>query len=227
MEISALGAPQTGSGADQALTGLADSFDTFLTLLTTQLQHQDPLDPMDSSEFTQQLVQFTQVEQSISANKNLEQLISLFSAQNLTNLVGYLGKEVEIQTDEAALVNGQANWNYDFEGIKPEAVAITIFDDAGRVVTAAQGIPSPGKQTFAWDGTDLLGNPVADGVYRATIVGTTLDGSALEPKLSSNGTVTSVENIDGEATLDLSGLQIPADQVIKISDLPANGGTGP
>ena len=56
---------------------LAETFDTLLTLLTTQLQYQDPLDPMDTNEFTSQLVEFTGVEQAISTNKKLDQLISL------------------------------------------------------------------------------------------------------------------------------------------------------
>ena len=226
MEIGSVTNPATPTQADQALNGLSDSFDTFLTLLTTQLQNQDPLEPMDSSEFTSQLVQFTQVEQSISQNQNLEQLISLFSGQNFNSLVNYLGKEVEIDAEAAYLSGGEAKWHYDFGLVKPDSVAITVFDSDGQVVSATTGVNQTGKHDFTWDGTDLAGNPVADGVYTVKILGT-IGEETFEPKISSTGVVSSVESVDGESVLALGGLRIPADIVTKISDLAANGVTGP
>ncbi len=74
-------APTAAVPATSADTkGLNQNFDQFLMLLTTQLKNQDPLSPMDSTQFTNQLVMFSQVEQSINQNKNLEKLISMFTA---------------------------------------------------------------------------------------------------------------------------------------------------
>ena len=93
MEIPAIGtAAAASSVTNQSEQSLADSFDTFLTLLTTQLRYQDPLEPMESAEFTNQLVQFTQVEQSISTNKQLEQLIGMQGA-NQAVAAKRLGRE--------------------------------------------------------------------------------------------------------------------------------------
>lgn len=217
MEIN----PVTAAGAskgDQALSGLADSFDTFLILLTEQLKNQDPLEPLDSNEFTQQLVQFTQVEQSISSNQNLERLINLQSASNLSNLVGYLGKSAEVATPGGVLSGGQALWHYDFGSDAPSLVSITIQDDAGTAVFSTLGITEPGKQDFVWDGLDNAGNQLGDGVYAAIITGVTLEGEALEPAVSSTGIVTAVETIGNDPTLSLSDLRISANAVLSVSN---------
>jgi flagellar basal-body rod modification protein FlgD len=53
-------------GADQ---------ETFLTLLVAQLKHQDPLAPQDGAQFIAQLAQFNSLEQLISINHRLGQLL--------------------------------------------------------------------------------------------------------------------------------------------------------
>lgn len=49
--------------------------DTFLKLLVTQLKHQDPLAPQDGAQFVAQLAQFNSLDQLISINSRLDQLI--------------------------------------------------------------------------------------------------------------------------------------------------------
>lgn len=206
------------SKAGQSLSGLADSFDTFLTLLTEQLKNQDPLEPLDSSEFTSQLVQFTQVEQSISSNQNLERLINLQTASNLSNLVGYLGKSVEVATAGGVLSDGQATWHYDFGTSNPNLVSITVQDETGKAVYSTLGDADPGKQDFVWDGLDNAGNQLGDGVYAVIITGVTLEGEALEPQVSSTATVTAVETIGSNPMLTLSDMRVSADAVLSVSN---------
>jgi flagellar basal-body rod modification protein FlgD len=50
--------------------------DTFLKLLVEQLKHQDPLSPQDSAQFVAQLAQFNSLEQLISINGRLGQLLT-------------------------------------------------------------------------------------------------------------------------------------------------------
>jgi flagellar basal-body rod modification protein FlgD len=50
--------------------------DTFLKLLVEQLKHQDPLAPQDSAQFIAQLAQFNSLEQLISINTRLGQLVA-------------------------------------------------------------------------------------------------------------------------------------------------------
>lgn len=50
--------------------------DTFLKLLVAQLKNQDPLNPQDGAAFVTQLAQFNSVEQLVSINDRLGQLVN-------------------------------------------------------------------------------------------------------------------------------------------------------
>ena len=50
--------------------------ETFLKLLVEQLKHQDPLAPQDGTQFVAQLAQFNSLEQLISINDRLGQLVT-------------------------------------------------------------------------------------------------------------------------------------------------------
>lgn len=65
------GGPTTAQGA----SGAADR-DTFLKLLVEQLKHQDPLAPQDGAQFVAQLAQFNSLDQLITINQRLEQLLN-------------------------------------------------------------------------------------------------------------------------------------------------------
>src|SRR6185436_3049238 len=102
--------------ASASLAKLSGNYTQFLKLLTAQLQNQDPLKPMVTAQFTQQLVQFAGVEQSISTNKNLENLIQLQTASQNAQATSYIGRTVESIGDTQPLVNGKATFGYAFEG---------------------------------------------------------------------------------------------------------------
>ena len=70
-------APAEDKSSLNGVSKLAEDFDSFLNLLVTQLQNQDPLEPLDANEFTNQLVQFSGVEQQLSTNSKLDELITL------------------------------------------------------------------------------------------------------------------------------------------------------
>ena len=100
------GQSASSSSASSAASRFGENFDTFLTLLTTQLKNQDPTKAMDTTEMTNQLVQFAAVEQQISMNGNLEKLISLQQAAQLTAAAPLMGKEVEVESNQVALQDG-------------------------------------------------------------------------------------------------------------------------
>lgn len=66
-------------------------YDSFLKLLVTQMKNQDPTKPMDSTEYIAQLASFSNVEQSISANKKLDDLIQ---QTKIAQGIGLIGKQV-------------------------------------------------------------------------------------------------------------------------------------
>src|ERR1700735_5035586 len=93
------------------LSSLSSNFDDFLTLLTTQLQNQDPTSPMDANSFTSELVEFASVEQQISTNSSLPQLIQLTQAADVTQASGIVGKQVTVQSTQIPLQSGTGTLN--------------------------------------------------------------------------------------------------------------------
>lgn len=200
MEVNAASAANT-SAATKSEKKLADDFDQFLTLLTTQLQFQDPLDPMDSSEFTNQLVSFSQVEQSIATNKNLENLISQTKTQAMSNAVGYLGKEVTIETDRAGLRNGVAKWEYGLE-TNSEETKLTVTDSTGKILFEGLGNNKAGLHDFVWDAP--ANTP--DGIYQLSLTAQTANGSDVQYAIYSKGRVETIEALNGDVNLSVNGI---------------------
>src|SRR5438105_9089201 len=107
----------TAASASASTTGIdkntiAGNFQTFLTLLTTQLKNQNPLDPLDTNQFTQQLVQFAQVEQQLKQNDQLATLVSLEQTAQSTTALAFVGQNVAVDGQTAALRNGQVTWSF-------------------------------------------------------------------------------------------------------------------
>ncbi|VAV87585.1 Flagellar basal-body rod modification protein FlgD [hydrothermal vent metagenome] len=200
MEINSASAVNA-SEATRSETKLADDFDQFLTLLTTQLQFQDPLDPMKSSEFTNQLVSFSQVEQSITTNKNLENLISQTKTQAMSNAVGYLGKEVTIETDRAGLRNGVATWEYGLE-TNAEETKLTVTDSTGKLLFEGLGNNKAGLHEFVWDAP--ANTP--DGIYQLSLSAQTANGTDVQFAIYSKGRVETIEALNGDVNLSVNGI---------------------
>jgi flagellar basal-body rod modification protein FlgD len=75
------------------------SLQDFLKILTSQLSNQDPLKPLDNQEFVTQIAQFSTLEQSAELNQKIDQLLSV---QSVTQSVGLLGKNVDINTSTSS-----------------------------------------------------------------------------------------------------------------------------
>jgi flagellar basal-body rod modification protein FlgD len=69
--LAATEANPTTKNGNQTVNG-----ETFLKLLVEQLKHQDPLAPQDGTQFVAQLAQFNSLEQLISINERLGQLVT-------------------------------------------------------------------------------------------------------------------------------------------------------
>ena len=203
------------SKAVQASTKLTDNFETFLTLLTTQLQNQDPLEPTDPSEFTNQLVQFTEVEQSIAANKNLEQLVSMANRNELSSAVSLIGKQIEATESRSILKNGNAKWNYNLEE-PAEEVSIRILNDANVTVFSTSGEKTIGTHSLNWNGVDNNGDQSPDGKYNILVSAIGKDGKTINTKTNMIGPVDSVFSQEGENMVDVGGITIPLNKIISV-----------
>lgn len=85
----------TGAQKRPQKPALSSDFETFLKMLTVQMRNQDPLNPVDSAEYAVQLATFSQVEQQAATNKLLEQVLDRIGAQDMSDMAGWIGKEIE------------------------------------------------------------------------------------------------------------------------------------
>ena len=202
------------SSAQQSRVSFGDDFDDFLTLLTTQLQNQDPLEPTDTTEFTNQLVLFAGVEQDISQNDNLEQLIALQSANQAVGALSYIGNEVEAEGNIFVLNEGDtsAELNYALNDTAANA-AITIFDAAGNIAFVGQVDKEFGPHTFVWDVLGANGQPVEPGVYTFQVNAINADDQQVTARLSTRNTIDGVESDETGTFLTSGILSIPLDKV--------------
>ena len=184
---------------------LAESFDTFLNLLTTQMKNQDPLSPMDSNQFTQQIVQMTGVEQQLLTNELLQRLV-VASGDGVADAVSLIGKQVRAATDEANLVNGEANWVYRLDRAAQD-VKIEVLDENGGIVhVKALSDVGGGDHAFTWDGKNVLGAQLADGgKYTLRVTATDSEGATVGHVTYIEGVVTAIEQVDGETYATIGG----------------------
>lgn len=221
MEIPAIGAISQQSAADEATASLSESFDTFLTLLTTQLRYQDPLEPMDSAEFTNQLVQFTEVEQSISTNKQLEQLIGMQSSNQAVAAIGYIGNSVEALGNAMPLIDGAAEMTYTLPE-NAESASVLIFNAAGQLIQTLEGATAAGKHSVTWDGTASDGSTMPDGTYTIAVSARNADNDILDVTTGIVGTVTGTQNNEHGAHLAIGPVLVGLDKIVSVSKQSGN-----
>ena len=214
--ISATEAAVGGSQAAQSKAKMEDDLNKFLNLLVTQLKNQDPLEPMDATQFTSQLVQFASVEQQIYQNANLEKLVEVSHASQVSNLANFLGKTVEAQTDEFNLKNGTATIKYKLME-KADSAKIAISDESGRVVFSTNGARTTELTPFTWAGVDDFGNPVPDGKYSFVIEAINANGDPIEYSRSTTGIVTAAGADGGNVNLFMGDVSISLDDILTLT----------
>ena len=215
MSGSISAATATASGAAASNTRLAGDFNTFLTLLTTQLQNQSPTDPLDANQMTNQLVQFASVEQQISMNQNLERLISLQQAAQLTASAPLVGQRVEVEADRVPLQNGRGEIRLPAAG-SARFAEISILDGTGRTVRQQVVNLGSAATNWTWDGRDATGRTLTDGAYRVSVAGRGANGEAVSLPFTVAGTVTGAEQGTGGLTLSVGGLSVGFDKVRRL-----------
>lgn len=210
-------ATNAATKVEASKTKLSSDLNSFLTLLTSQLKNQDPLSPMDSTQFTNQLVQFSQVEQQITINSNLSNLIGLTQQNIASNVVNYIGKTIEGPSNQAPLIDHALRASYNLES-KAASVNIAVKNAAGDIVFSKNGNPESGVHEFTWDGKDSNGIQQKDGNYTLEVTALATDGSTITTSTTVFGKVTGVTSVNGVTTLLLGSIGIPVNTVLAVTD---------
>lgn len=144
---------------------ISSDFEVFLQMLTAQAQYQDPLEPIDNSEYAAQLAQFSMVEQQVTTNDLMEDMLAALGANDMASAANWIGLE--------ALVQGPAQFSGSPITIAPnppidaEQVTLVVTNAQGTEVQR-QAMPL-GAEPFAWDGRKANGTFFEPGEYRFEI----------------------------------------------------------
>lgn len=225
MAVEALTPPTTSQrstkNSEDSRKTLAGDLTQFLNLLTTQLKYQDPLSPMDSTEFTAQLAQFASVEQSIQTNRNLESLIGLTRASQISTGVSYIGRTIEADTNIGALVNGRAEFLYNLPKAAASSV-LTVRDEKGNVVYSKPAETSAGSHKFTWDGRNINGTQLPDGSYSVSVMAKDAKAEAITVSTHMLGRVDGVVTAEGDVNVLVGGVAIPLDKIVSVKETNAS-----
>ena len=195
---------------------LAGDFNTFLTLLTTQIKNQSPTDPLDTNQMTNQLVQFASVEQQIAMNQNLQRLLTLEQASQLTASAPLIGRNVEVEAEQISLQGGAGTLKLPTNGASQTA-QITIRGTGDRIIRQETVQLGSTPRTWSWNGRDAGGLSMPDGAYKVSVTGVGADGRAETLPFSTIGKVTGAERVGGDLKVLLGQLQVSFDKLRSVS----------
>jgi flagellar basal-body rod modification protein FlgD len=208
----------SSSSTSNPLASLSSDFTTFLQLLTTQLQNQDPLSPEDPDQFTQELVEMSGVEQQITGNSDLSQLVTLSQSNASATYMGFIGQTVTATSSQIALENGSAQFSYTLPSAASN-VTISIKDsDGNTVATLTPSSDEAGTYDMNWDGTSDSGTTEPSGAYTISVSATDANGNAISGTSTQIiGTVTGVQtSSSGSAMLDIGSVSVAASSVTDV-----------
>lgn len=192
-------------GADKASKNDVLGKDAFLKLLVTQLQNQDPLNPLDDKEFIAQLAQFSSLEQMTNISDGIKSLTEKTAQQDMLSAVNYIGKEVTASGSSMTKYGNYVTPVYFTLSGTAAQVYANVYDENNNLVrTEKFSSMQAGEFAFTWDGTDYNGNPVNNGQYNVYFAAESPTGAAVFVDTEVSGTITALEQGDGETYFRLS-----------------------
>ena len=195
---------------------LAGDFNTFLTLLTTQIKNQTPTDPLDVNQMTNQLVQFASVEQQIAMNQNLQSLVSLEQASQLTASAPLIGRKVEVDATQISLQSGSGALKLPAAG-SSQTAQVTIRGSGNQIIRQETVQLGSGPTTWSWNGLNGSGVTMPDGAYNASVTGIGAGGKTEALPFTSLATVTGAERVNGQLQLLMGQLRAGFDKLRSVS----------
>jgi flagellar basal-body rod modification protein FlgD len=213
---------QATQSVNNGIGTLAQNYETFLHLLTTQLKNQDPLSPLDNNQFTQQLTQMTGVQQQLLTNQLLTQLLGQGQADIGSGAINLIGKLVTVQSNDAVLAEGKAEWKYTLPG-EAASSKLTIVDENGKTVWTGDLVDNgKGEHTVQWDGRDLKGRQLPDGgTYTAKFEAKDINGKDMSVTAQVTGLASRIQTLDGQTLLTVGPIKAPLTAVTGVQTAPS------
>jgi flagellar basal-body rod modification protein FlgD len=146
--------------------------DEFLTLMTTQLKNQDPMKPLEGTEFVAQLAQFGAVSGIQQMQGSIETLAASLRSTQALNGATMVGREVLASADSVNLTQGVPVHGEVEVPQGASRLQVRITDASGAVVREMTVVPSPGTNSFTWDGLRGDGTSAASGEYDIEAIAT-------------------------------------------------------
>lgn len=162
MNVSPTTATPTTTAVSTAKANNDKNYETFLKMMTTQIKNQDPLNPMSADQLAVQLATFSGVEQQTKTNDLLSQMISQNSLGQLSQMVGWVGKDARLAApayfDGATPVTISPN-----PAAEADRAVLVVKDQSGTEVSRTE-LPL-GSADYDWQGLDSAGDPLPKGLY--------------------------------------------------------------
>jgi flagellar basal-body rod modification protein FlgD len=193
--------------------------DDFLKLLVTQLRNQDPLKPMDPTEFTAQLAQFTSLEQLYNVNEKLQALTSIQRGFDRLSALSMIDKYVISDSDTFQLEENSVELGFRFQD-KIKDATVYVKDLNGQTVYKIQVAQPPiGEHFVRWDGTDQDGEPLPQGTYSITAIGTTEEGEAIAGSTLVRSRIIGIDFSDTETTIRTTSGKVKLSEISEVNNL--------
>lgn len=219
---AATGSGAAGGSADKAKELKAQ----FMGILLTQMQHQNPLDPMDTKEFTAQLAQFSSLEQQLSTNTKLDDLLKAIQVSSTASSFGYIGQTVELATPMSTLEGGKADWTYALSS-DAASMKVKVMNKQGTVLHEKE-LKNVQKGTYSLDVSAAdLGTSVKDGdILTLKLEPLSADGESIPTEIMTTVRIDGIETTSSGVSLRAGGLLFDAGDIRKIITT-SQGGTKP
>ena len=155
----------------------------------------------------------------VKMNENLETLINLSAAGTITNVVGYIGKEVTESGSIYDLQNGVAAWQHAVPASSDDAQVTDSSENT--VFSHTQSIPS-GLGMFVWNGQTTGGGVIPAGSYHLPVRATDASGNPLDASASFTGIIDGIDMSSSEVLLTSGSNTNRFDEVISINSPPTS-----
>jgi len=171
------------------------SKDIFLQILIAQMRNQDPLKPQDAAQMSSQLAQFNMVEQQISTNKLLENILSGLQSQDssMASAAPLIGHQATAKSSQFTF-DGSTPQNFIIKADQQTPTStVEVIDSSGSVInTLYSGPLAAGANTITWSGASSGGGAAAPGEYSIRVIASDINGYPSVTSTQITGTVNAV-----------------------------------